>query len=343
MNERACAGQASSKTHRTQTCIQFEDTHPKRRFISQFSCVCPESDHKRTKTSIAPLPDGASKSNILSGAYAATTASTKWTDIIAKTTLTAWRRSRDWSTANSRRDTPPSLLEPPTERTQHSCHLLCRLTISYTFPLWWLTPKCRSIFRGRVRANFCTNEPNAHPDYPVTIYYAFKQSETTDEQGTASAGWETMLEGLIEAGFQITGTWPMRSEMATRMVASQTNALASCIVLVCRLRPESASSVTRTQFLRELRRELPEALHTMQHGNIAPVDFAQSAIGPGMGVFSRYSKVTELDGTRLSVREALKIINKTLDEVLSEQEGETDAETRWAIAWYSQNSWDEAK
>lgn len=189
---------------------------------------------------------------------------------------------------------------------------------------------------------FVRMRQNAHPDYPVTIYYAFKQSETEDEQGTASTGWETMLEGLIRAGFQITGTWPMRTEMQARQVAMNTNALASCIVLVCRPRAENAPSTTRTQFLKELRRELPESLRTMQHGNIAPVDFAQSAIGPGIGVFSRYCQVTELDGSRLGVREALKIINKTLDEVLSEQEGDTDAETRWAIAWYSQNGWNEA-
>ncbi len=202
--------------------------------------------------------------------------------------------------------------------------------------------KAEAFFEEGLGRAFVQMRQNAHPDYPVTIYYAFKQSETTDEQGTASTGWETMLEGLIEAGFQITGTWPMRSEMANRMIASETNALASCIVLVCRPRPEDAKPTTRTQFLKELRRELPEALRTMQHGNIAPVDFAQSAIGPGIGVFSRYSQVTELDGSRLGVREALKIINKTLDEVLSEQEGDTDAQTRWAIAWYSQNGWNEA-
>ena len=202
--------------------------------------------------------------------------------------------------------------------------------------------KAEAFFEKGLGEAFARMRQNAHPDYPITVYYAFKQSETTNEQGTASTGWETMLEGLITAGFQITGTWPMRSEMANRMVASDANALASSIVLVCRPRDENASSGTRTQFLKELRRELPEALRTMQHGNIAPVDFAQSAIGPGIGVFSRYCQVTELDGARLGVREALKIINKTLDEVLSEQEGDTDAETRWAIAWYSQNGWNDA-
>jgi putative DNA methylase len=133
----------------------------------------------------------------------------------------------------------------------------------------------------------------------------------------------------------------MRSELSNRMVGRDANALASSIVLVCRPRPDEAKSITRTQFLRELRRELPEALRTMQHGNIAPVDFAQSAIGPGMGVFSRYKAVTELDGEPLSIRVALSIINQTLDEVLSEQEGESDPETRWAIAWFTQNSWND--
>ncbi len=201
--------------------------------------------------------------------------------------------------------------------------------------------KAEAFFEEGLGKAFVQMRANVHPDYPLTVYYAFKQAETVDEQGTASTGWETMLAGLIRAGFQITGTWPMRSEMANRMIASDANALASSIVLVCRPRADDAASITRTQFLRELRRELPEALRTMQHGNIAPVDFAQSAIGPGMGVFSRYKAVRELDGKPLSIRAALSIINQTLDEVLSEQEGDSDPETRWAIAWFSQNGWNE--
>ena len=202
--------------------------------------------------------------------------------------------------------------------------------------------KAEAFFEEGLGKAFARMRENVHPDYPLTVYYAFKQSESEDEAtGQVSTGWETMLEGLLKAGFQITGTWPMRSELSNRMIARDANALASSIVLVCRPRPDDAPSITRTQFLRELRRELPEALRTMQHGNIAPVDFAQSAIGPGMGVFSRYKAVTELDGKPLSVRVALSIINQTLDEVLSEQEGQSDPETRWAIAWFSQNGWND--
>ncbi len=202
--------------------------------------------------------------------------------------------------------------------------------------------KAEAFFEAGLGDAFKQMRENVHPDYPLTVYYAFKQSESEDEAtGQVSTGWETMLEGLLRAGFQITGTWPMRSELSNRMIARDANALASSIVLVCRPRLDDAKSITRTQFLRELRRELPEALRTMQHGNLAPVDFAQSAIGPGMGVFSRYQAVTELDGKPLSIRVALSIINQTLDEVLSEQEGTSDPETRWAIAWFTQQSWNE--
>ena len=193
----------------------------------------------------------------------------------------------------------------------------------------------------------------AHPDYPLTVYYAFKQAESEDASNdddeessngngaksikvTASTGWETMLEGLIRTGFTITGTWPMRTEMANRSVGQGTNALASSIVLVCRPRPVSAPVASRRQFLNELRAELPLALKNLQHGSIAPVDLAQASIGPGMAIYSRYSKVVESDGTTLSVRTALQLINRALDEVLAEQEGEYDAETRWAVAWFEE-------
>ncbi len=185
-----------------------------------------------------------------------------------------------------------------------------------------------------------------HPDYPLSVYYAFKQSESEnedDQEGTlktllttASTGWETMLEGLIKAGFTITGTWPMRTEMANRSVGQGTNALASSIVLVCRPRPVDAPIASRREFLNALRSELPHALKNLQHGSVAPVDLAQASIGPGMGIYSRYSKVIESDGKPLSVRTALQLINRALDEVLAEQEGEYDAETRWAIAWFEQ-------
>jgi len=150
-----------------------------------------------------------------------------------------------------------------------------------------------------------------------------------------------MLEGLLKAGFTITGTWPMRSELSNRPVASGTNALASSIVLVCRPRPEDAQPATRREFLTALKRELPDALKMLQHGNIAPVDLAQAAIGPGMAVFSRYAKVLEADGSPMRVRTALTLVNQTLDEVLAEQEGEFDTDTRWAVAWFEQNGFNE--
>jgi putative DNA methylase len=141
---------------------------------------------------------------------------------------------------------------------------------------------------------------------------------------------------VIRAGFAVSGTWPMRSELATRNVGRDTNALASSIVLVCRPRSHSAPTATRREFLTALKRELPEALTHLQHGNIAPVDLAQSAIGPGMAVFTRYAKVLDAEGKAMRVREALALINQTLDEVLAEQEGDFDADSRWALLWFEQ-------
>jgi putative DNA methylase len=145
-----------------------------------------------------------------------------------------------------------------------------------------------------------------------------------------------MLEGLINKNFSIDGTWPMRSELSNRMVASGTNALASSIVLVCRPRPIDASKITRRQFLTELKRQLPQALKTLQQGNVAPVDLAQASIGPGMSVFSQYAAVLENDGSPMRVRTALQLINQILDEFLTEQEGEFDGDTRWALTWFEQ-------
>ena len=177
-----------------------------------------------------------------------------------------------------------------------------------------------------------------HPDYPMTIYYAFKQSKTDKKDGgVASTGWETMLEGLLEAGFLITGTLPIRTEMKTRQVAMGTNALASSIVLVCRPRPDDASRATRRDLISALRRELPDALRHLQEGNIAPVDLAQAAIGPGMAVFSRYRNVLEADGKPMRVRTALQIINDELDTYFAEQEGDLDPDTRFCIAWFEQH------
>ena len=174
----------------------------------------------------------------------------------------------------------------------------------------------------------------AHPGAPVAIYYAFKQSETDADDATSSTGWATFLEAVIRAGFAINGTWPMRTERGARSISIGTNALASSIIMVCRPRLAGATTITVPQFLRELRRDLPDALRAMRQGNIAPVDLAQASIGPGMAIFSRHSSVTGADGKPMPVSDALKRINEVLDEVLAEQEGDFDAETRFAIAWF---------
>jgi putative DNA methylase len=182
-----------------------------------------------------------------------------------------------------------------------------------------------------------------HAGFPVTIYYAFKQSETETDEGTASTGWETFLDAVIQADFAISGTWPVRTENQTRLIGSGTNALASSIVLVCRKREATASTATRRDFLKALKAELPVALAHLQEGNIAPVDLAQAAIGPGMAVYTRYARVVDAEGKTLSVREALALINETLDEALAEQEGDFDADSRWALAWFEQNGFDEGE
>lgn len=201
--------------------------------------------------------------------------------------------------------------------------------------------KAQEFFEEGLGNAFIKMREIQNSNLPLTVFYAFKQTEEDDEDNTeeittASTGWETMLQGLIKAGFSINGTWPVRTEMGSRMRGQDSNALASSIVLVCRPRSETASISSRREFLTTLKRELPAALRNLQHGNIAPVDLAQASIGPGMAVFSRYSKVLESDGRPMRVRTALQIINQTLDEVLSEQEGEYDADTRWAIAWFEQ-------
>ncbi|MCK4378511.1 MAG: DUF1156 domain-containing protein, partial [Deltaproteobacteria bacterium] len=182
----------------------------------------------------------------------------------------------------------------------------------------------------------------AHPAFPVTIYYAFKQAEKKGNGGTSSTGWETFLAAVIEAGFAISGTWPMRTELGNRMIGSGTNALASSIIIVCRQRSAGKSSiVTRREFISTLKDELPAAFHHLQAGNIAPVDLAQAAIGPGMAIYTRFSKVIDAEGNTLSVRDALALINQVLDETLAEQEGNFDADTRWALTWYAQHGFAE--
>jgi putative DNA methylase len=229
------------------------------------------------------------------------------------------------------------------------------------------------------------------PEFPMTVFYAFKQTENAEEEELggghpgrqvpegqasggrassptskqeidgqggrppddvtvgqdgrppsdlaisqhASTGWETMLTGLVNSGFAITGTWPMRTELVGNLKKNM-SALASSIVLSCRPRPADASLATRREFLSALKKELPDALRHLQQGNIAPVDLAQASIGPGMAIYTRYAKVMEADGSSMPVRQALGIINQMLDEVLAEQEGEFDADTRWAVAWFEQ-------
>jgi putative DNA methylase len=207
--------------------------------------------------------------------------------------------------------------------------------------------KAKQFFEEGLSQAFQQTYEASHPDYPFTVFYAFKQTETdkADDNsgldGVASTGWETMLESLIHAGFSVTGTWPMRTEREGRTVASGSNALASSIALVCRPLPTDAPKVTRREFLNALKRELPIALHNLQQGNIAPVDFQQASIGPGMAVFSRYRAVLESDGSPMRVRTALQLINQTLDEFLSDQEGEFDADTRWALTWFEQHQFEE--
>ncbi len=191
----------------------------------------------------------------------------------------------------------------------------------------------KSFFEDGFRSVFAGARESALPDYPITVYYAFKQSDTSDD-GTSSSGWETLLDGMIRSGWAITATWPMRSERSGRMRDVGSNALASSIVLALRPRPEDAPATDRRGFISALQDELPQALRELQHGRIAAVDLAQAAIGPGMAVFSRYSAVHEPDGSPMTVRSALARINEILDQVQNEQEGDYDAATRFAIAWY---------
>jgi putative DNA methylase len=210
--------------------------------------------------------------------------------------------------------------------------------------------KARVFFEQGMRDVFGRIREVSDPRFPTTIYYAFKQAEgeeavddapETNVASRSSTGWETFLQGLIDAAWQIDGTWPIRTERPGRLRDQLSNALASSIVLVCRVRPREAGVASRRDFLAALRRELPQALRNLQKGNIAPVDLAQAAIGPGMAVFSRYARVLEADGSPMGVRTALALINQSLDEVLAEQEGEFDADTRWALAWFDQNGFDE--
>lgn len=185
---------------------------------------------------------------------------------------------------------------------------------------------------------FARIRQTANIDVPLTVYYAYKQQDT-EKGGSSSTGWHTLLDGLIGAGWAVTATWPMRTEGRARMLSHGTNALASSIVLACRPRPEHAEATTRRAFVAALKSELPDALRTLMQGAIAPVDLAQAAIGPGISVFSRYARVREADGTDMSVKDALLLINSTLDDVLDEQESDFDPDTRFAVKWYRQYGW----
>lgn len=212
--------------------------------------------------------------------------------------------------------------------------------------------KAKEHFETGFRKAFTALRDKMDRRFPLTVYYAFKQA---DEESGASddneveqrgkidltTGWETLLDSLISSGFQITATWPVRASSTWRMRALGANALASYIVLACRPRPADASQTDRRSFLAELKRDLPAALRHLQQGNIAPVDFAQAAIGPGMAIYSRYSRILDSRGNPMSVRAALSLINQTLTEVLSEHEDEFDADTRWAIAWFEEHGFAE--
>ena len=202
----------------------------------------------------------------------------------------------------------------------------------------------RSFFEGGMATVFKRAQSMCDSLFPATIYYAFKQAEEsdgeTDEEATSvariSTGWETFLQALIVSGWQIVGTWPLRTERPGRLRDQGSNALASSIVLVCRNRAVDAPITSRRDFVHALKRELPSSLRELQASNIAPVDLAQAAIGPGIGIYSRYSRVVEAGGEPLTVRTALALINQVLDEVLAEQEGDYDADTRWSLKWFEQ-------
>lgn len=198
--------------------------------------------------------------------------------------------------------------------------------------------EAKEFFESGFREVFAKARLSATDIAPMTVYYAFKQSDT-DDDGSSSTGWETLLDGMIQSGWAITATWPMRSELSNRMLAKDTNALASSIVLALRPRPADAPTTDRRGLITALQAELPGALRELQQGAISPVDLPQAAIGPGMAVFSRYSSVIEADGTPMSVRSALARINEILDQVLSEQEGDFDPTTRFCIAWYRQHGY----
>jgi putative DNA methylase len=201
------------------------------------------------------------------------------------------------------------------------------------------TEQANVYFREGFGKVFGTVARKSDPRFPTLIVYAIKQSEESEE-ALGSTGWEVFLGGLVDAGLVIVATWPVRTTTDTRMIGIGNNALASAIFVVGRRRSADAKTISRREFLAALKSELPPALKHLQRSNIAPVDLAQAAIGPGMAIYTRYAKVLEADGTTLSVRDALAVINQTLDETLAEQEGDFDADTRWALAWFEQSGFE---
>lgn len=193
-----------------------------------------------------------------------------------------------------------------------------------------------AFFLQGMRRAIKTMAQQTSADFPTTIYYAFKQSEV-EQEGISSTGWATFIQSIVEAGYAVVGTWPLRTEKPGRMIAVGTNALANSVVLVCRKRDIAAEAITRAEFIRALKRELPPAISELQSVSIAPADMPQSAIGPGMGIFSRYGAVLESDDTPMTVKAALQLINRELDEYLGGIQGEFDPDTRFAITWFEQN------
>jgi putative DNA methylase len=174
---------------------------------------------------------------------------------------------------------------------------------------------------------------------PLTIFYAFKQSEV-GEDGVTSAGWASFLQAIVDAGLGVDGTWPMRTELSNRMIGKGANALASSVVLVCRKRTAHARVVARAEFIRTMRRELPEAIDDIRKAGVGPVDMQQSVIGPGMGVFTRFTKVLEDDDTAMTVKTALSVINRVWEEIETELDANFDAETQVALAWFATYGFD---
>nr|WSY52962.1 DUF1156 domain-containing protein [Streptomyces sp. NBC_00886] len=201
--------------------------------------------------------------------------------------------------------------------------------------------KARRYFIDGFTETFSSLKQASRPDIPLIVIYAHRQEETKDGELTSSA-WDALLEAMLAADLSVVGTWPLHATNSTRQVGQSANALASYIVMVCRPRPANATSIDRRGFLSALRQELPARIKPLQQASIPGVDLGQAAIGPGMEIFSRYTKVTEPDGSRMRVREALSVISKALDELLSEYEDDFDADTRWCIKWFEEQQWDAA-